>query len=186
MRHFCVCTRLCLYTVVFVYCCFVVGQVPQLARGRQEAVGSARERLGAVGVPVEPRAQWPTGMPRLGVEVKGKIPPEEQAGEGRALARLSDLGWGQRLREVLESGDPVPEQVTRAVVQVLAGWGWSERPVGVVAMPSRRRPAVVGSLAEQISQIGRLPLLGTLELAHGGPVGEAGGKGRGASGWHHS
>ncbi|WP_281964615.1 RecQ family ATP-dependent DNA helicase [Serinicoccus marinus] len=141
----------------------------------QEAVGSARERLGAVGVPVEPRAQWPTGMPRLGVEVKGKIPPEEQAAEGRALARLSDLGWGQRLREVLESGDPVPEQVTRAVVQVLAGWGWSERPVGVVAMPSRRRPAVVGSLAEQISQIGRLPLLGTLELAHGGPVGEAGG-----------
>jgi len=157
-----------------------------------EAMGAARERLGAVGVPVEPRGQWPTGMPRLGVDIKGKIAPEEQAQEGRALARLSDLGWGQRLRSVLEAGtsrpadpddpeqettpgQPVPEEVTRAVVQVLSGWGWVTRPVGVVAMPSRRRPAVVGSLAQQISQIGRLPLLGSLDLAHGGPVGEAGG-----------
>ncbi|WP_130012182.1 RecQ family ATP-dependent DNA helicase [Serinicoccus sediminis] len=157
-----------------------------------EAVGAARERLGAVGVLVEPRGQWPTGMPRLGVDVKGKIAPEEQAGAGRALARLSDLGWGQRLRAVLEAGtsrvadpedpekemaagEPVPEDVVRAVVQVLSGWGWTSRPVGVVAMPSRRRPAVVGSLAEQISQIGRLPLLGSLDLAHGGPVGEPGG-----------
>ncbi|MGD8202224.1 RecQ family ATP-dependent DNA helicase [Ornithinimicrobium sp. W1679] len=161
-----------------------------------EAVGSAKDRLGAVGVPVEPRGQWPTGMPRLGVDVKGKIRPEEQAGVGRALARLSDLGWGQRLRAVLAAGEsrpdpevpddpelgpaltpgqPVPEDVTRAVVQVLAGWDWGQRPVGIVAMPSRRRPAVVGSLAEQISQIGRLPLLGSLDLVHGGPVGEPGG-----------
>lgn len=72
-------------------------------------------------------------------------------------------------------GEPVPEVVTRAVVEVLAAWDWAQRPVGVVAMPSRGRPAVVGSLAAQISQIGRLPLLGTLELAHGGPVGEPGG-----------
>ncbi|QFG68064.1 RecQ family ATP-dependent DNA helicase [Ornithinimicrobium pratense] len=160
------------------------------------AVGAARDRLGAVGVPVEPRGQWPTGMPRLGVDVKGRIPIEEQASEGRALARLSDLGWGQRLRTVLAEGtsqadpevpedpergrdlvpgQPVPEDLTRAVVEVLRGWGWAERPVGVVAMPSRRRPALVGSLAQHISQIGRLPLLGTLDLVHGGPVGEPGG-----------
>ena len=45
----------------------------------------------------------------------------------------------------------------------------------MVAVPSRRRPALVASLAEQISQIGRLPLLGTMDLVHGGPVGEPGG-----------
>ena len=72
-------------------------------------------------------------------------------------------------------GQPVPEEVVRAVVQVLATWDWAARPVGVVAMPSRRRPAVTGSLAHQISTIGRLPLLGTLEHAHGGPIGEPGG-----------
>ena len=50
-----------------------------------------------------------------------------------------------------------------------------ERSVGVVAVPSRRRPQLVGSLAERLSTIGRLPLLGTLDLVDGGPVGEPGG-----------
>ena len=158
----------------------------------EAAVGAARQTLAAVGVPLDARSQWPTGMPRLGVDVKGRIPGAELAEEGRALARLSDLGWGQRLRAVLADGTsrvvdpedpelgmahgaPVPDEVIRGVVQVLATWGWARRPVGVVAMPSRRRPAVTGSLAEQISTIGRLPLLGTLDYAHGGPVGDSGG-----------
>ena len=63
--------------------------------------GAARERLARAGVDLEPRAQWPTGMERLGVPVKGRIAAEESLLPGRALARLSDLGWGQRLREVL-------------------------------------------------------------------------------------
>jgi len=60
-------------------------------------------------------------------------------------------------------------------VQVLAEWGWDERPAGVVGMPSRRHPLLVGSLAAAIAQIGRLPLLGSLDLLDGGPVGEPGG-----------
>ncbi|MDO5741111.1 MAG: RecQ family ATP-dependent DNA helicase [Ornithinimicrobium sp.] len=158
----------------------------------EAAVVAARQSLGAVGVPIDPRAQWPTGMPRLGVDVKGKIRPEELAEPGRVLARLSDLGWGQRLRAVLAAGasrvgdiedpkqqlvpgQPVTEEVVKAVVRVLAGWDWTVRPVGVVAMPSRRRSAITESLAQQISTIGRLPLLGTLDYLHGGPIGEPGG-----------
>ena len=146
----------------------------------EAALSVARARLGEVGVRVDPRAQWPTGMPRLGVEVKGKIGAQELAEPGRALARLSDLGWGQSLRAVLrgtqdEPDEPVPPEVVRACVQVLAQWDWTQRPVGVVAMPSRRHPVLVGSLAEQIGSIGRLPVLGTLDYAHGGPTGESGG-----------
>ncbi len=138
-------------------------------------VGAARERLGRVGVDLDPRVQWPTGMDRLGVPVKGKIPPDEALLPGRALARLSDLGWGQRLREVLRDDTPVHPDLLRACVPVLAEWGWAHRPVGIVAMPSRSRPALVGSLAAGLSEIGRLPLLGSLDLAHGGPTGEPGG-----------
>ena len=138
-------------------------------------VGAARERLGRAGVDLDPRVQWPTGMDRLGVPVKGKIPPDEALLPGRALARLSDLGWGQRLREVLRDDAPAHPDLLRACVPVLAEWGWARRPVGVVAMPSRSRPALVGSLAAGLSEIGRLPLLGSLDLAHGGPTGEAGG-----------
>ncbi len=138
-------------------------------------VGAARERLGRAGVDLDPRVQWPTGMDRLGVPVKGRIPPDEALLPGRALARLSDLGWGQRLREVLRDDAPVHPDLLRACVPVLAEWGWAGRPVGVVAMPSRSHPALVGSLAAGLSEIGRLPLLGSLDLAHGGPTGEAGG-----------
>lgn len=141
----------------------------------QEAVDGARRQLGGTGVVIEPRAQWPSGMNRLGVEASGRIPAEEQLRPGRALARLSDLGWGQRLRQVLAADAPVEDDLVRAVVLLLADWDWAERPVGVVAMPSRRRAQLVGSLAERLSTIGRLPLLGTLNLMDGGPVGEPGG-----------
>ena len=138
-------------------------------------IGAARSRLARVGVDVEPRAQWPTGMDRLGVPVKGRIPPEESMQTGRALARLTDLGWGQRLRTVLAEDGPASADLLRAVVPVLAEWGWAQRPVAVVAVPSRHRPQLVESLAAGIAEIGRLELLGSLDLQHGGPTGEPGG-----------
>jgi len=138
-------------------------------------IGAARDQLTRVGVPLEPRAMWPTGMDRLGVTLKGKIAPELQAAEGRALARLSDLGWGQRLRPLLAADEPVPAELFRAVVQVLKEWGWQERPVAVVSIPSRARPHLVRSLAAGIAEVGRLRDLGDLDLVDGGPVGEAGG-----------
>ncbi len=139
------------------------------------AIGAARTRLAQVGVAVAPRALWPTGMDRLGVPVRGRLTPSEVMQPGRALGRLSDLGWGQRLREVLRADAPVPAEMLRAVVAVLADWDWDARPTGIVALPSRARPQLVGSLALGLAEIGRLPLLGTLTMVDGGPVGAAGG-----------
>ena len=141
----------------------------------QEAVDGARSQLGGTGVVIEPRAQWPSGMDRLGVPVKGRIPADEAMSPGRALARVTDLGWGPRLRELLSEDQPVPDQVVRAVVRVLAEWGWQTRPAGIVVVPSRSRPTLVTSLADQLGQIGRLPVLGALTPVDGGPVGEPGG-----------
>lgn len=141
-----------------------------------QARNAAHQALHRPGIPLDPRVSWPTGMPRLGVEVKGRIAADEQVEEGRALARTTDLGWGPQVREVTSGDDaPVPEGMMRALVEVLAGWPWAQRPVGVVAMPSRSHPQLVESVAAQIAQIGRLPLLGTLDLVDGGPVGEPGG-----------
>ncbi|OON75143.1 RecQ family ATP-dependent DNA helicase [Streptomyces tsukubensis] len=149
-----------------------------------ETLTGAAKELDRPGVEIEPRRMWPTGMPALGIDLKGRIPAKEQCSTGRALGRLSDIGWGNRLRPLLAENapdGPVPEDVLRAAVAVLADWarspgGWATdtpdslaRPVGIVAVPSMARPRLVGSLAQGIATIGRLPFLGT--LAYTGPNG---------------
>jgi ATP-dependent DNA helicase RecQ len=144
------------------------------------ALDAARDDLGRAGVEVEPRRMWPTGLPAIGIDLKGRIPAGEQAAAGRALGRLSDIGWGNRLRPLLAGqtpDGPVPDDVARAVVGVLADWargpgGWAPgaadaqpRPVGVVTVASRTRPLLVGSLGARIAEVGRLPLLGSVEYA---------------------
>ncbi|MEV6651540.1 RecQ family ATP-dependent DNA helicase [Streptomyces sp. NPDC051219] len=148
------------------------------------ALDTARGELGRPGVELEPRRMWPTGLAAVGVDLKGRIPAGELASPGRALGRLSDIGWGNRLRPLLapQSPDgPVPDDVAQAVVSVLADWakgpgGWASgaedapaRPVGVVTVTSRSRPELIGTLGERIAVIGRMPLLGSVEYAPGAP-----------------
>ena len=144
-----------------------------------EAAGAAaRSAIDRAGVELEPRTMWPSGMEALGVPVKGRIATDERAEPGRAVARLSDIGWGTRLRELLAAGEPDAEATPRvvdAIVDVLKGWGWEQRPVAVVAMPARARPRLVRSVAARIAEIGRLPLLGSLADVDGGPTGARGG-----------
>ncbi|PWB98287.1 RecQ family ATP-dependent DNA helicase [Salinibacterium hongtaonis] len=143
-----------------------------------DAAASAASSLDRVGVAIEPRAQWPTGADRLGLPVKGRIAAAERPLEGRALARLTDLGWGGTLRELFAPGSPdapASAALIAACVRVLAGWGWKERPAAIVTMPSRRHPQLIESVAAGLSQAGRLPHLGSLEYLKGGPEGEPGG-----------
>jgi ATP-dependent DNA helicase RecQ len=131
---------------------------------------AAGERLLRPGTEVAPRQMWPTGMRELGIDVAGRIPAQARAEPGRAVARLTDLGWGPRLRELLAppaADGPVPDDFVAAVVRILAAWEWAERPASVVTLPSRTRPELIESLGRQIAAIGRLPYVGALEHAAG-------------------
>ena len=140
-----------------------------------DAAAQAASSLDRVGVPIDPRAQWPTGS----AVARGNIPAAERMLEGRALARLTDLGWGGTLRSLfaIDAPDaPASPAMLAACVRVLAGWGWAERPVGVVAMPSRGHPLLIDSVAKGLAAAGKLPYLGSLGYAHppqGGPGGNS-------------
>ncbi|WP_036932612.1 helicase-related protein, partial [Cutibacterium avidum] len=140
------------------------------------ASSSATTTLDRVGVPVEPRMTWPSGMDTLGIGLKGRISADETAEEGRVIARLSDLGWGGPLRDLLRNdadGVPIDTEITpalaKACIRVLAEWDWEHRPAAVVRVASVTRPHLIDSLASGLARAGRLQDLGGLDLAENAP-----------------
>jgi ATP-dependent DNA helicase RecQ len=134
-----------------------------------DAVSSASTVLERPGVVIEPRRMWPTAMPGLGIDVRGKVAPTESAETGRVIARLTDLGFGSSLRTLLAADAPdapVPDELVRAGVQVLASWDWAQRPAAVVHIGSLRRPTLIAAFAARLAEIGRLTDLGA--VAHRG------------------
>ncbi|WP_372341749.1 ATP-dependent DNA helicase RecQ [Nocardia sp. CC216A] len=126
-------------------------------------VAEIRARLDRPGIDLAPRKQWPTGMAKLEISLSGKI--SDGAETGRVLGRLSDLGWGQRLRALLDAPDgPVPDEVFRACTVVLREWDWARRPTAVMALESPTHPILAASLAARLAEIGRLRDLGVLHL----------------------
>jgi ATP-dependent DNA helicase RecQ len=127
------------------------------------AVEEAGARLSRPGVVVEPRKMWPSALANLGVELKGKI--ADGASEGRAVARLTDLGYGQPLRELFRPGQadgPVPVPLVRAVVEVLGDW----RPAvdGIVVVESATRPTLTADLADGLSRYLMVPVVGRFAI----------------------
>jgi ATP-dependent DNA helicase RecQ len=123
-----------------------------------------RARLMRPGVELAPRKQWPPGLAKLGVDLRGRI--TDGAAPGRVIGRLTDLGWGSRLRAVLAGPDAeVPADVVDAAIKVLAAWNWAVRPTAVLALDSERHPLLISSLARRLADLGRLTDLGTLRYA---------------------
>jgi ATP-dependent DNA helicase RecQ len=123
------------------------------------AVEEAEARLSRPGVVVEPRKMWPTALANLGVDLRGKI--REAAEEGRAVARLTDLGYGNALRELFAPATPdgpVPVPLVRAVVEVLGDW---RPPVdGIVVVESATHPTLTADLADGLSRFLKVPVVG--------------------------
>jgi ATP-dependent DNA helicase RecQ len=124
-----------------------------------EAVEEAGVRLARPGVPIEPRKMWPTALATLGIDLKGKI--AEAAEEGRAVARLTDLGHGQALRGLFRpdaTDGQVPVPLVQAVLTLLDDW----RPDvdAIVVVESFTRPTLTDDLAHGLSRRLQVPVVG--------------------------
>ena len=131
------------------------------------AVAEAGAALSRPGVALEPRKMWPTALVNLGLDLKGKI--TDGPAQGRAIARLTDLGHGQALRALFRAGvadGPVPASLTAALMAVMKDWApdWQERPVAIVGVESASRPLLVGDLATGLSRVMKLPIIGRFAI----------------------
>jgi ATP-dependent DNA helicase RecQ len=139
--------------------CDNCGGLTLSAEVSQTAVQEAGERLSRPGVPVAPRRMWPSALPTLGIQLKGKI--ADGAEEGRVVARLTDLGYGEQLRALFRPGTPdgpVPDGLARAVVALLQDW----RPEvdAIVVVESASRPTLTSDLATGLSRYLQVPVAG--------------------------
>jgi ATP-dependent DNA helicase RecQ len=130
----------------------------------EAAVAEAGQRLSRPGVVLEPRRMWPTALVNLGLDLKGKI--GEAAEPGRAVARLTDLGHGQALRALFREDTPdgpVPPGLAQAVLEVMKDWApeWATRPDAIVVVESVTRPTLTRDLAEGLSRVMQVPVVGS-------------------------
>ncbi len=130
----------------------------------EAAVAEAGQRLSRPGVVLEPRRMWPTALANLGLDLKGKI--AEGAEPGRAVARLTDLGHGQALRALFREDTPdgpVPPGLAQAVLEVMKDWApeWATRPDAIVVVESVTRPTLTRDLAEGLSRVMQVPVVGS-------------------------
>ena len=107
---------------------------------------------------------WPTALANLGLDLKGRI--GDGAEPGRAVARLTDLGHGQALRELF-GGEPrdsrLPDALVHAVIEVLQDW----RPhvEGIVLVESATRPSLTADLADGLARYLRRPIVARWAIA---------------------
>ena len=119
------------------------------AAGPARAWSSSRARCG--------RPRWPTSASTS----RARSP--RAPSEGRAVARLTDLGYGQALRELFAPATddgPVPVPLVKAVIEVLGDW---RPPVdGIVVVESATRPTLTADLADGLSRYLEVPVVGPL------------------------
>ncbi|HSP38731.1 MAG TPA: DEAD/DEAH box helicase [Frankiaceae bacterium] len=133
----------------------------------EERVRAARRFLRQRDVVVEPRRQWPGGL-RRPQPLQGRL---LAAAPGRAVAFADDPAWRDLIAELSGPDGTPSDELRAALVQVLVRWrrDWEDRPVAVVAIPSRSHPRRVHGMAAHLAEVGRLPLVEPLVSAGSAP-----------------
>jgi ATP-dependent DNA helicase RecQ len=128
-----------------------------------QALSEAHEALSRPGVAISPRKMWPTALANLNIDLKGKI--ADGAEEGRAIARLTDLGYGQQLRALFRPGageGPVPVPLAKAMVEVLGDW--EPNADAIVFVESVARPTLTRDFADGLSRFLGIPVVGRFAI----------------------
>jgi len=125
-----------------------------------ESVTAAQVYVRGVDIVIEPRKLWPKGLPD---GPSGRI---VGPGPGRALTYADSPGWRDVARVMGGPDLPLDVEIFDGIISVLGRWRkhWTQRPVAVVPMPSRRHPKMITDLATRIAETGKLDLVEALEV----------------------
>ncbi len=127
---------------------------PPGLRPSTEMIEMARVFVRGRDVIIEPRKLWPAGSAR-----KGKI---IGCNEGRALAFADDPGWVNEVGRITNAR--AEQAILDGLVRVLMRWksSWGTRPVAIVPIVTSKHGVFTRSLAEHLSEVGKLALIEAL------------------------
>ncbi len=109
----------------------------------------AQQFLRGKNLVLQPRKQWPGSS---------RIAKPEQLADGWALARWGDGGWGPQIQADKAAG-AFSDELAHALIELLGGQHPDPPFEWVTAVPSRRAPELVASLAERVAEKLGLPFL---------------------------
>ena len=113
-------------------------------------------------LPIEPRKRWPDGgLPHS--RLKGLIPSEHQAQEGRALCIWGDAGWGELVRRGKYDDGHFADELVGACTTLIRSWNPEPAPTWVTCIPTRRHPNLVPDFARRLAASLSLPFHAVLE-----------------------
>jgi len=141
------------------------------------SVRAARDFLRGIDVVLEPRKMWTAGLSRA-----GRIPADQMAAEGRALAFAADPGWPD-VEAIIQGPDQdAPQWLLDGILDVLHRWSarWPARPTLVVPIPSTTKPRLIGSLASSIGQHLSIPVIDAIAITGPPETGKLSAKARAA------
>ena len=150
-------------------CSVCTGVLPEPGLSPSEpSLSAARLFARGADVIIEPRKLWPSGLAGR----KGRI---VGCGEGRALAFADDPGWSTELARFNCADGIIDHGIADGLIDVLRRWRnhWGERPVAVVAVPSRSHPLRVASIAAHVGLVGKLAVIDALRQSGQRPPTEA-------------
>lgn len=126
-------------------------EIPSLPTITNQAlVQRAVAFLRRTSLPIEPRKQWPAGgLPAMCLN--GKIQPECQAQQGRALCIWGYAGWGELVRRGKYHDNRFADELVGACTELVRGWNPEPSPTWVTCIPSRRHPNLVLDFARRLA-----------------------------------
>ncbi|MGO8817690.1 MAG: RecQ family ATP-dependent DNA helicase [Terriglobia bacterium] len=119
---------------------------------------TAVEFLNRLEIPIQPRKMWPAGL--ADPEMKGRIAPELQALEGRALCRWGDPGYGALVRQGKQRDHHFDDRLVEVATDLISTrWKPDPMPSWLTCVPSQRQQTLVPDFARRIARRLGLPFI---------------------------
>jgi ATP-dependent DNA helicase RecQ len=143
--------------------------IPEIAAHVEPGLIREAERfLRRTGLRLAPRRKWPIGgLPQM--NVRGNIPEEHRAEEGRALCAWGGAGWGAEVRRGKVQDGRFSDDLLGACVEMVRAWNPQPAPEWVTFIPSHRHPDLVPDFARRLASALRLPLVESIRNARARP-----------------